>query len=552
MIVSRTLEFEACSNEVDWWGQCPQRPLCPEPLYRKGSWRPQSSTSEDVGTTGKKSNRQEPQRIIWRMAPKRIFSVGKDLPGGEFEYVPFESDRTLLDADIIMFWPMFGRWSCGSSMEGLESYQGKAVMSEYSSAEVPARLEHWRTELSAAANSGKLVIIYLEKPEDIYRDTGRRDFSGTGRNARETVMVEPIATYNSIPAKLVPTPRSGTVVQLTPAASIISAYWKEFGSISPYVTTLDGECGTVLLRTPGAPRTVGSVIRTAKGGALLFLPPISFERNKFLRFDKRDPAQAYWNADGQKFGKRLIAAVVGIAKTLSAGVTATPPPSWTDEPAFALAKETAIQVELESVAKKLKALTAKEQQLKTEKRAAGVLRNLLYEQGRPLETAILEALQLMGFAAEGFAGDGSEFDAVFTSSEGRCLGEAEGKDHKAINIDKLSQLERNIQEDFARDEVATHAKGVLFGNAYRLTRPTERGEYFTEKCVMGAKRAKIALVRTPDLFPIARYLRENSDPEFAAKCREAILATEGDVVLFPETPDAPSARRPVPTGNPTK
>jgi len=48
------------------------------------------------------------------------------------------------------------------------------------------------------------------------------------------------------------------------------------------------------------------------------------------------------------------------------------------------------------------------------------------------------------------------------SPEGdRYIGEAEGKENKAVNIDKLGQLERNIQEDFARDEVQEPARGIL-------------------------------------------------------------------------------------------
>ena len=130
----------------------------------------------------------------------------------------------------------------------------------------------------------------------------------------------------------------------------------------------------------------------------------------------------------------------------------------------------------------------------------------------------------------------SEFDVVFTSPEGRFLGEVEGKDNKAVNIDKLSQLERNLQEDFAREEVEEYAKGVLFGNAYRLRLPSERSKFFTKKCISGAKRSKVALVRTPDLFEVAKYLREHNAPAFAQKCREAIMQAEGEVVNFPKVP----------------
>ena len=146
-------------------------------------------------------------------------------------------------------------------------------------------------------------------------------------------------------------------------------------------------------------------------------------------------------------------------------------------------------------------------------------------------------MTLFGFAAQPFANGQSEFDVVFISSEGRCLGEVEGKDNKPINIEKFSQLERNLQEDFARDEVTEQAKGVLFGNAFPLKALEEREDFFTVKCVSAAKRIGAALVRTPDLFLPAKYLKENSsDSDYATACRKAIFSASGEIVTFPEPP----------------
>src|SRR5207253_1305553 len=102
-----------------------------------------------------------------------------------------------------------------------------------------------------------------------------------------------------------------------------------------------------------------------------------------------------------------------------------------------------------------------------------------------------------------------------TSAEGRFIGEVEGKDKNAINIDKFSQLERNIHEDLARDEVVTPAKGVLFGNAHRLKAVEERGEFFTAKVLAAAARTGCALVRAPDLFEVARYVKDSGNEKFA-------------------------------------
>jgi hypothetical protein len=133
---------------------------------------------------------------------------------------------------------------------------------------------------------------------------------------------------------------------------------------------------------------------------------------------------------------------------------------------------------------------------------------------------------------------------VFESQEGRLLGEAEGKDTKAVNIEKLRQLAMNIHEDLQRDEVQVPAKGVLFGNGYRLTAPIERGVQFTEKCVSAARSSTTALVATSDLFRAIQYLKRHADPEYAKRCRETILATSG-LTALPEPPIAVDVSAPI-------
>jgi hypothetical protein len=182
------------------------------------------------------------------------------------------------------------------------------------------------------------------------------------------------------------------------------------------------------------------------------------------------------------------------------------------------------------------ALQQKQEVVQTELLQAGAVRALLFEQGPRLESAVLDALSTLGFSATRYNEGGSEFDAVFESPEGRFLGEVEGKDNKAINIDKFSQLERNLQEDFAREDVQDFAKGVLFGNPERLTDPSERKQAFTEKCIAAAKRVHVALVKTADLFDPVRYLKANSDPEYANACRKAIFGAAGEIVQFPVPP----------------
>jgi hypothetical protein len=467
------------------------------------------------------------------MAKKRIFTVGCTFPGDEFEYVEFDSDQTLLDADIVLFEP------CLQYRSSYQDYNGQPLMTEDSSFTVKAQLGHWHSEIRSAVNAGKVVIVYLAKPKRCYRYTGETQVSGTGRSQKRTNIVVPVSSYEAVPYINSVVPKSGKEMRLA-EKSILASYWSEFSKYSDYEVEIEGTFTRTLLSSRSGNRIVGAEVRTKQGGSLLFLPPLRYDGEKFTRYDSRREKE-YWTPDGQKFGKRLVAAVVGLADSLKLSTESTPAPPWAGESQYRLQDESKLESAISTCLAEIADRQAKKAGLENELRQAGSLRKLLFEQGRPLENAIVEALKLLGFDAQPFSDGESEFDAVFVSLEGRCIGEAEGKDNKPINIDKFSQLERNIHEDFERPEVTGHAKGVLFGNAFRLLAIDERGDFFTEKCVSAAKRVGAALVRTPDLFAPAKYLKENiTDVDYAKQCREAVFRTEGRIVVFPAPPIAQS------------
>ena len=159
----------------------------------------------------------------------------------------------------------------------------------------------------------------------------------------------------------------------------------------------------------------------------------------------------------------------------------------------------------------------------------------MYEKGKPLEAAIINALQIIGFKARPYKDATSEFDVVFESSEGRLIGEAEGKDTKAVNVDKLRQLSMNIHEDLLREEITSQAKGVLFGNGYRLQAVETREVAFTDKCVSAALTSSTALIATADLYKAAQYLSAKFDSDFAALCRDKMLSGVG-ITMLPNPP----------------
>ena len=163
------------------------------------------------------------------------------------------------------------------------------------------------------------------------------------------------------------------------------------------------------------------------------------------------------------------------------------------------------------------------------------LKDLLFETGNHLESAVILALKILGYKAENYDDGELELDQIINSPEGdRFIGECEGKDNKDIDVSKFRQLLDGLNADFEKEDVEEKAYGLLFGNPQRLIQPSKRKLNFTKKCRTGAKREKIGLINTVELFRVCRYVKESNDLEFAKSCRQAIKEQLGELIEFPE------------------
>ncbi|MCG6540687.1 hypothetical protein MCB86_11450 [Pseudomonas sp. KSR10] len=460
------------------------------------------------------------------MSKKNILTVGFSICDDDVEFSDFDSEQSLLDWDIIIFKPEINDFLRGSSL-----FQGRPCLTDDHSFRLKEQVEHWRREIKAAVEHGKLVLVYLTELCEVSVATGKKEFSGTGKNQKVTRIVENYSNYQAIPAQLNAIKTKGKEVKLSPkGGEIIASYWREFGDISSYKVVL-GDQLTACVVTKHGDKPVGAVAKSKdSNGALVLLPDVDFYADEYFGEDGE------WNAAGRAIAAKLVSAVVAMDKALRNEGELTPEPDWVKDDCFKLTSELAATQELLLIEKKMEAIQTEKDAALERLKKHGRLRKLLFEKGKPLEYAILDALEILGFKVEQFNDGNSEFDAVFTCKEGRLIGEVEGKDNKAVNVEKLRQLALNIHEDLARDEIDAPAKGVLFGNSYRLQPLSEREVPFTTKCISAAVTSSTALVPTPELFKAAKYLSDKRDSRFAKRCRNALLSSVG-IVQFPEILD---------------
>lgn len=467
---------------------------------------------------------------------KNILTIGFELASDGAHYETFRSKISLLDWDIVLFRSLISEF-----IDFRYTYQGKPSLNDTSSFQLKECCEHWRREIKQAVEAGKTVIAFLAPVQDVYIDTGERQYSGTGRNQKTTRIVDQYTNYAALPLNLKPVNATGSAMKLVPlGAEILAPYWAEFGPISEYKVLLAEETTGVCLTTKTGDKPVGAIARSkSSAGTLVLLPDIDFYPEAFL---EQEAKKQVWTAKAQQFAARFLGAAVALDKALHSSAEVTPEPEWATSTSYALAPERALRSELLDAERRVEEAQRVKEDLQERLNGAGRTRALLYEKGKPLEYAIIDALRVLGFTAAPYKEADSEFDVVFECTEGRLLGEAEGKDTKAVNVDKLRQLAMNIHEDLQREEVSAPAKGVLFGNGYRLAPPDEREVQFTEKCIAAARSSSTALLTTSSLFVAVQFISEQADDDYAKRCREAILSGVG-LVTLPRPPS--SAPEPV-------
>lgn len=457
---------------------------------------------------------------------KKILSVDYDFPGGEVQYLSINSSQSLLDADIIVIEPSFSVYS------SRENYMGKRQITESDSMSLAEDIYRMNREIDSCLDEGKTIIVFLGRIEDVYIYTGKKEYSGTGRNQKVTHIVEQISPLRLLPIKLGRVvPSSGTEIKIGRELGVLSTYWKLFGKDSNYQSYIENDKLKPLLTTKNGKNVVGTIINVSSGH-IVVLPKLEYPENCV----EVDDGEEVWTDEGVTFGNKLIHTIIEIDKELHQENAKTPKPDWIKDSIYQSGIEKELVGKIENTLAQIRTLEDTKCDLELELENEESLKNLLFETGKQLEETIISALKILGFSVERYKENDSEFDSVFLSEEGRFLGEAEGRDNKAIAVEKLSQLMRNIAEDLTREEIDEPAEGVLFGNAFRLSKPEERGEFFTQKCLISAKREGIALVKTPDLFWVAEYLKRTNDEEFAKKCREAFFMSKGEIVQFPQIP----------------
>lgn len=457
---------------------------------------------------------------------KRIISIGFQIPGYSDCYYSYNSSQSLLDADIVVFKPDFSCYNADST------YQGKLCFNENKSFRLKENTVHWRSEISTALQDGKTVFVFMDQFKEVFVHTGKKEFSGTGKNTRTTDIVSLYSNYEFLPVDIPSLiPKEGSKI-IPGNNSSLAIFWNNFKQYIKYECYFNGKIDIPLFFTKTGKKPVGGLFREGKGN-LVLLPSIRYPE-EFTEYNKKK-RERFWTNEAMGFGKKLIQTLLDIDGALSDSPETSPPPDWTGENNYTLKSETELTEKINTISERVGKLEQRKNILSNTLQKEKELKNLLFEKGKLLENAVIEALKILGYKVTSYDDGNLEIDQIVVGPNGeRYIGETEGKDNSAINIEKFRQLQSSMQEYIEQEDVTGPATGILFGNGFRVIHPKKRKEQFTKKCIATAKSQNVILVRTSDLFRVAKYIRENKNSKFAKKCREAISESRGKIVEFPE------------------
>jgi len=451
---------------------------------------------------------------------KSIVCVNTEMPTVQNEH-KYASEGSLRDYDIVVFdpklpWQSRIEFSGGGSCISIE---GTTLLTKAAS--------HWARELGGALAAGKTIFVILSAHEEHQVATGSTTTSRTSRTYQTTI----INNYSLIPGKLRIRNARGRSVVVKDSA--YKGLYDAIMEVTEYRVVFEAPTSMHTIFTAKDGTAIGGVVRFQDWpGSLVLLPHFDFQAAEFI---ETSDGEEVWSKKALKTSHALVGQLVSIDRMLKGSAELTPPPDWLNgfERPKAVDEIEGATAEIDARIEELH--RQRDEQLQRKADVMGYS-HLLYETGKPLEHAIEKVLRLLGYTVETLRIGDLEIDHVVVGPSGtRMIGESEGKDSSAIDITKFRQLESNIGEDFEREDVNQPAKGVLFGNGFRLSAPASRAEQFTQKSLTNARRLGSALVRTADLYAVAVYLLDHpEDDAFSAACRAAIEETVGGVVSFPD------------------
>lgn len=338
-----------------------------------------------------------------------------------------------------------------------DPFNGKLCLSQNESFQMKNAFVQTKAQIIEVLKQGKTVFILLANNENCYVHTGHQDFSGTGKNARTTNFVEPFDVFSFLPIPFRATMVIGKKYDIV-CQPPYSSFFQKTQDLFYYDAYFTATKKSTLLMIPKSDKAISAVYEYGTGKIVVLPRPYAREN--------------YKTEDGWKeYGKVYLDALFELNHALRSGTEEFVLPSWTN--GIKLPNEQAEETRLVQEETKLRSIEAAIQKRKEQIQRIRRKKMLLAASGTPLEEAVKETLQGIGFslyeAEPGRSDVIASYDGVDVVAEIKGVSKSAAEKH-------ASQLEKWVSQFIGENEQKPKPKAILIVNGYCDTPLSERTE----------------------------------------------------------------------------
>ena len=371
-----------------------------------------------------------------------------------FDEYEFSERISLLDYDAVVINADYLIRYYTTSYES--SYQNKTCLSEYNSAQIVEDYNKIKGQIEELLKQGRNVFVIIGNNDNCYIYTGEKQYSGTGRNARQTNIVREFDAYSFLPVRLNVTEVVGEQIDIC-----CSSPYREFFSntkacyyYSAYFSV--PENSAILGKIKGTDKTVAAVIPYGNGKIVL-LPQI--------REEEEYNTEGVWKENGKKYLDSLFE----LNRRLSIADEEMDLPEWANN--IYILDEKAKLEKQNTIENKIAKLQEELENERVAIQAVQKYKLLLTSSGRVLEEIAKQVLAEIGFTL--LEAEKGRSDIVAKYGETAIVAEVKGVTKSAAEK-HAAQLEKWVAQYIEENEVSP--KGILIVNGFCDTPLSERLE----------------------------------------------------------------------------
>lgn len=373
------------------------------------------------------------------------------------EYAEFKSATSIFEFDMVFWDPA----NTISSYTWYEDYRGLPSLPENESVKVLSDVRRRKEEFSEYLKMGRILAIFASPPQRLYIDTGKREYSGTGRNRQTTRIVQDIDLLSALPFEY-----RATIAQGTAMASARP----DFGAVVNkdkdrwyYRAVLNDFPGDPLMFVAGTDKAVAAISNEESGGLVVILPDITSGAE-----DAADEDPQRSDASDDREDPAMNAVIEWLSQLRGEDEPALP--SWAV--ALKFPEDHARTERLVTLEENLQSVMSEIADINSEREKDDRWKQLITSTGAQLEERVLEAFQVLGFEATSDPVPGRR-DLHLKFRDQFAVVEVKGV-KKSASEANAAQLEKWVAEALANSEVPH--KGILVVNSWRETPLQERKE----------------------------------------------------------------------------